>query len=148
MALVNEQAAAEGKPSVGFANPAIYDIGASSLYATCMHDITSGNTTWSGSPNQYYAATGYDLCTGWGSPNGAALINALDNFTVFVNFNYTGSPQNGNYTTPYQTVSQGVAGVTPGGTIKIQTSGTSNETLTISTPCTITATNGAATVGQ
>ena len=69
-ALVNQQAAANGKPGVGFINPAIYAIAAGSNYASCFHDITTGNNTWTGSPNSFYAANGYDLCTGSGHANG------------------------------------------------------------------------------
>jgi subtilisin family serine protease len=29
------------------------------------------------SPDQFFAVAGYDLCTGWGTPNGGGLINAL-----------------------------------------------------------------------
>jgi hypothetical protein len=76
-ALVNQQAAAGGKPSVGFINPAIYALGTGPNYAATFHDITTGNNTTSASPSKYYAVPGYDLCTGWGTPNGAALINAL-----------------------------------------------------------------------
>ena len=77
MALVNQQAAANGNPSAGFINPAIYTIAAESSYSACFHDITTGNNTWSSSPSLFYATTGYDLCTGLGTPNGQNLINAL-----------------------------------------------------------------------
>jgi hypothetical protein len=76
-ALVNEQAAQNGQPPVGFLNPAIYALGQSSLYASCFHDIVSGNNTNDLSPAKFFAVKGYDLCTGWGTPNGQALINAL-----------------------------------------------------------------------
>jgi hypothetical protein len=76
-ALVNEQATNAGLPPMGFLNPALYALGKGSSYAACFHDITSGNNTNSSSPNLYYAVAGYDLCTGWGTPNGAGLINAL-----------------------------------------------------------------------
>ena len=76
-ALANQQAAAGGKPGVGFINPAIYAIAAGSSYAACFHDVTTGNNTWSGSPNSFYATNGYDLCTGLGTPAGQNLINAL-----------------------------------------------------------------------
>jgi hypothetical protein len=76
-ALVNQQAMANGKPSVGLINPAIYGIAAGPDYASCFHDITTGNNTWSGSPDLFYAADGYDLCTGLGTPAGQSLINAL-----------------------------------------------------------------------
>jgi Pro-kumamolisin, activation domain/Divergent InlB B-repeat domain len=76
-ALVNEQAANEGHSPVGFLNPALYYIAKGSDYDNCFHDVTTGDNTWSGSPNLFHAVTGYDLCTGLGTPNGANLINAL-----------------------------------------------------------------------
>jgi hypothetical protein len=77
-ALANQQAATLGQPPLGFFNPALYAIGKSASYTQCFHDITSGNTTNGASgPDRFLAATGYDLCTGWGSPNGSNLINAL-----------------------------------------------------------------------
>jgi subtilase family serine protease len=78
-ALVNQQAAATGEPAVGFINPAVDAIGSSPDYTTCFHDITTGNNTSGSSPNKFYAVPGYDLCTGWGTPNGQKLINALAN---------------------------------------------------------------------
>ena len=71
MALVNQQAIANGNPAVGFVNPSLYNIGVGSSYTTDFHDITSGSN------GTYSAVKGYDLVTGWGSPNGANLINAL-----------------------------------------------------------------------
>jgi kumamolisin len=70
LALANQQAASNGSAAPGFINPAVYTLGLSSGYAAAFHDITSGN-------NGFPATTGYDLDTGWGSPNGAGLINAL-----------------------------------------------------------------------
>ena len=79
MALVNQQGAANGNPSAGFINPAIYTIAAGPGYAASFHDITTGNNTWSSSPNLFYATNGYDLCTGLGTPNGDNLIATLNN---------------------------------------------------------------------
>jgi subtilase family serine protease len=70
LALVNQQSVANGNKTLGFINPTIYTIGAGSSYDTDFHDITSGS-------NGYSATTGYDLATGWGSPNGTALVAAL-----------------------------------------------------------------------
>jgi subtilase family serine protease len=80
MALVNEQTVLNGHPVLGFINPALYTIGLSVDYDTDFHDITSGG-------NNFGATVGYDLSTGWGSPNGSALVNALagsavPNFTI------------------------------------------------------------------
>jgi hypothetical protein len=77
VALVNEQAVANGRPTLGFINPAIYALGLGPNYANCFHDITTGNNTWSESPDNFYAVAGYDLCTGWGTPMGSNLVNQL-----------------------------------------------------------------------
>ena len=76
-ALVNQQATNAGRPSVGFINPAIYAIGKGANYTADFHDITTGDNTWPGSPTLFYATNGYDLCTGWGTPMGQSLIDAL-----------------------------------------------------------------------
>jgi len=72
IAMVNQQAAANGKAPIGFLNPALYTIGTGSNYTFDIHDIRSGTN------GAYSAVTGYDLVTGWGSPKGANLINALN----------------------------------------------------------------------
>ena len=71
LALVNQQSVAHGKSTVGFINPTIYPLGLGSSYSSDFHDIISGSN------GTYSAVTGYDLVTGWGSPNGTGLINAL-----------------------------------------------------------------------
>ncbi len=71
IALVNQQLKANGFSDIGFINPYLYAFGVSSSYGTDFHDITSGKS------GSYSAVTGYDLVTGWGSPNGQGLINAL-----------------------------------------------------------------------
>lgn len=76
-ALVNEQATNSGVAPMGFLNPAIYSIGKSANYTNCFHDIATGNNTNLTVGNMYFAVPGYDLCTGWGTPNGSNLINAL-----------------------------------------------------------------------
>src|SRR5207302_1936955 len=70
LALVNQQSVANGHIAVGFINPSLYAIGEGSSYGSDFHDIVSGS-------NGYSATTRYDLATGWGSPNGTGLINAL-----------------------------------------------------------------------
>lgn len=77
MALVNQQAAQQSLPPVGFANPALYELANESLYPAAFHDVTTGNSTWSSSTNAFFAVPGYDLCTGLGTPAGTNLINAL-----------------------------------------------------------------------
>jgi subtilase family serine protease len=71
LALVNQQSVAHGRSTVGFINPTIYSIGLGTKYGNNFHDITSGNN------GTYLTQKGYDLVTGWGSPNGTGLINSL-----------------------------------------------------------------------
>jgi subtilase family serine protease len=71
IALVNQQLVADGYKTLGFIDPDLYAFGVSSSYGTDFHDITSGKS------GSYSAVSGYDLVTGWGSPNGQGLINAL-----------------------------------------------------------------------
>jgi hypothetical protein len=78
-ALANQLAAASGRSAIGFVNPAIDEIASGAKYSACFHDITVGNNTSSSSPSRFYAAAGYDLCTGWGTPAGNSLIVALGN---------------------------------------------------------------------
>lgn len=78
LALVNEQSVANGRGTVGFINPALYNLGISNKYSSAFHDITSGrNPPASGSGGGFNAVPGYDLMTGWGSPAGVGLINQL-----------------------------------------------------------------------
>jgi kumamolisin len=65
LALINQQL---GSP-VGFVNPLLYQIG-----EAAFEDITSGNN---GTTGTFAAGPGWDACTGLGSPNGAALLSAL-----------------------------------------------------------------------
>jgi len=76
-ALANQQARAGYQPPIGFLNPALYAIGQSAAFAGCFHDVTTGNNTTAASPNKFFAVSGYDLCTGWGTPSGSNLISAL-----------------------------------------------------------------------
>ena len=70
LALANEQAAAKKLPPPGFINPTIYPLGLGKTYHTDFHDITLGG-------NGNFPTKGYDLTSGWGSPNTNGLINAL-----------------------------------------------------------------------
>jgi kumamolisin len=64
VALMNQKLA---KP-VGWLNPLLYGPVAGS---GAFHDITSGNI------GAYAAREGWDACTGWGSPDGSALLATL-----------------------------------------------------------------------
>ncbi len=88
-ALVNQKAASLSQNPVGFINPAIYAIALGGSYASNFHDITTGNNITSQSGGKWSAVTGYDLCTGLGTPNGGALINTLTSGGGGTNYNIT-----------------------------------------------------------
>jgi subtilase family serine protease len=73
VALADQQIANSGSTAyVGFLNPTVYANNApdGTTYTTTFHDITSGKN------EKFSTEKGYDLVTGWGSPQ-AALINNL-----------------------------------------------------------------------
>src|SRR5215469_9532298 len=86
LALVNQQAVANSGHPVGFMNPTLYSIGLGSNYNNNFHDITSGSDGQS-------ATIGYDLATGWGSPNGIGLINSLAGVSSTPGFYLTVTPR-------------------------------------------------------
>lgn len=155
VALINQQAASQGQPPVGFLNPALYQVGEGSTYLSCFHNITNGNNAWTnavshtGTDNLYVATPGYNLCDGWGTPAGASLVDALIGYSgpTFVNFNYSGT-QTGSYAQPFNTLAGGINAVATGGTIFIETAGSSSEKPTITKPMTIVANHGPATIGN
>ncbi|MCU1249811.1 MAG: hypothetical protein JWQ49_2840 [Edaphobacter sp.] len=86
IALVNQQLANNGSSPIGFINPTIYSQNVTSSYDPDFHDITSGTS------GSFSAVPGYDLVTGWGSPN-TGLINALTGSTTQTPaFTLSGSP--------------------------------------------------------
>jgi len=71
LALADQQAVSHGDPTLGFVNPAIYTIGTGRNYTSNFHDILTGSN------GGFSCVAKFDLVTGWGSPNGPALINTL-----------------------------------------------------------------------
>jgi subtilase family serine protease len=122
MALVNQQAVTAGNSTVGFINPAIYAIGEGSNYDSDFHDITSGSNNYV-EQAIFYAVAGYDLVTGWGSPAGQDLINALAP-PAAAGFQLSASPSS-------LTINPGASGTT---TISVRYVGgfTGNVTLSVS----------------
>jgi len=66
-AIINQARATNGLPPLGLLGPKIFPL----LGTGAFRDITSGNN------GAYSAGAGYDLCTGIGVPNVAALVQAL-----------------------------------------------------------------------
>ena len=123
LALVNQQSVANGSSTLGFINPAIYAIGEGSNYDSDFHDIFSGNNN-NGNGKSYNAVIGYDLVTGWGSPNGQNLINALAG-SASPNFTLSDSPGS-------LTITQGGAGGTSTITVNDQNGFSSSVSLAAS----------------
>lgn len=69
LALINQDLKAKGRHEIGFANPALYWMGANqaTLRLKPFHDVTTGNNL------TYDAGTGWDFATGWGSMDAVAL---------------------------------------------------------------------------
>jgi hypothetical protein len=88
LSLANEQANGH---QVGFLNPTIYALGQTSNYDNAFHDIISGNNFNSGSPDMFSDVVGYDLVTGWGSPNDSGLLDALGPAPTGPNFQMSAS---------------------------------------------------------
>lgn len=67
IALINQQL---GR-SLGYLNPILYQNYSQLTQASALHDITDGNN------GSYSAASGWDACTGLGTPDGQNLLTAL-----------------------------------------------------------------------
>jgi subtilase family serine protease len=97
-ALLNEQARKSGFPAVGFLNPALYALGdKQSGQFPYYHTTSSGNNYWSKSKTSFSVKSSgsfnyhYNLCTGWGSPDGSLLLNALATPNVSLKISETSS---------------------------------------------------------
>jgi kumamolisin len=73
VALINQRLTALGKPRAGLLNPLLYQVPSVS---GAFHDIVSGNNDIEGL-GKYKAGTGWDPCTGLGTPDGTLLLKAL-----------------------------------------------------------------------
>lgn len=74
IALMNHSLAQKGGNSVGFLNPFIYGPAGNGAFK----DIVEGNNDIDGTLKKYSARSGWDACTGLGSPDGMKLLHALD----------------------------------------------------------------------
>jgi subtilase family serine protease len=76
VAIANQKA----REPLGFLNERIYGMGKKGLLGTLMHDVTVGTNSLAGSGIPGYSATpGFDLATGWGTPN-SGFIQSLIKF--------------------------------------------------------------------
>jgi hypothetical protein len=78
--IANQLAKAQQKGPLGSANSSLYHVALGSNYSTDFHDIAdnSSNFYYWPTPGPFTAVSGFDLATGWGSPNGGqSLISDL-----------------------------------------------------------------------
>lgn len=109
VSLINQQASANATSAganapLGFLNPTIYSDGQGASYGSIFHDITTGNNEngtscavgtlgcLSNGQQGFDAVTGFDLVTGWGSPNGPSVFDTLFPSTSNANFSMSMSP--------------------------------------------------------
>jgi subtilase family serine protease len=57
---------------LGYLNPRLYQLGGSGALSGLFHDVTTGDNSFAGVPG-FAATPGYDLSTGWGTPNFGTL---------------------------------------------------------------------------
>ncbi|MBI5385934.1 MAG: hypothetical protein HZA90_14745 [Verrucomicrobia bacterium] len=74
-------------------------------------------------------------------------VEWLNSTGYWVDFNYHGSPQDGQFATPFETLAQGLAAVGWGGTLTFKT-GTSRETAHLNKRVALRAYNGPVTIGR
>jgi subtilase family serine protease len=75
-ALANQARGLQGEGPIGWANESLAKIGSQKKTQGAFHDITVGNNALD-SPIGFAAGPGYDLTTGWGTPDVSNLIPAL-----------------------------------------------------------------------
>ncbi|MCP5052713.1 MAG: S8 family serine peptidase [bacterium] len=76
IALINEKREQAGKAPLGFINERLYQL---ARQGGLFNDITQGNNRPTPDYPGYEAAPGFDACSGWGTPIGSKLVEALTN---------------------------------------------------------------------
>jgi kumamolisin len=77
LALINAERRKTGKATVGYLTPVLYwPQGGGTVGSAGCTDVTQGNNT-TAKVGGYRANPGYDAVSGWGTPDGTRLMNAL-----------------------------------------------------------------------
>ena len=129
-------AQAQGGTRLGNINSRLYELGNLQSPNSGLHDVTVGNNINNGIPG-YSAGVGYDLVTGWGSPDIAKLVAAFPGAAA------SSTPIN-------TTVSAGATASAGNFTITNTTSGTlglQSVTINLSSPAIFSSLTLTATVG-
>jgi subtilase family serine protease len=77
IAIADQARGLAAKPKLGYLNNTIYGIAEGAGYSSTFHDITVGNDQLAGTPFGYSAHSGYDIASGWGTPQVGHLVAAL-----------------------------------------------------------------------
>ncbi len=77
IAIADQARGLAAKPRLGYLNGTIYSIAEGAGYSSDFHDITVGNNQLAGTPFGYSAHSGYDIASGWGTPQVGNLVAAL-----------------------------------------------------------------------
>ena len=107
-ALVNQQAATSGQPSVGFINPAIYALGKSGSFSAVFNDITAGNNNTNGIPPSFSPFPAMTFARA-GVPRPAAASLALATPDLFVVTPGSGFAANGPVGGPFSVTAQNLS---------------------------------------
>ena len=79
--------------------------------------------------------------------SGDITVEVLCAEDTWVDFNYAGSPRNGSFSQPYNTLAEGVSKAAWGGVLNFKPAA-SSETALITKPLTLVGPNGTVTIGQ
>jgi hypothetical protein len=119
MSIIDDSSATCQNDPVGLANPALYDLAAST--PSDFNDITTGNNDLNGLNGGHYpAGPGYDMVTGLGTPVGANLAQGLCPRNV-VTVAVSGSQAYGATTDKLTMTNNAPSGVTVSGTLACST---------------------------
>jgi subtilase family serine protease len=77
VAIADQARGLAAKPPLGYLNDRLYAIAESGAYSSDFHDITVGNNQLAGTPFGYSAHSGYDIASGWGTPQVGNLVASL-----------------------------------------------------------------------
>jgi hypothetical protein len=142
-ALVNQQS---NTGPIGFMNPTLYQIGKTpARYANSFHDIQDMSNNNNSCGFGYNAVAGYDLATGWGTPQ-CQLVAQINAPRPRITLGVSSTPQQG------PVICINGQGFTKGGTVNIQYAGVPEQPVIAGTstpqPLTVTSNQAVDTNGN
>ncbi len=124
-------------------------------YARTFSWSNTGVRTGSLSVSTEFSLTGFPSAGGGGSYSLVVVANGISSdpisFSgrVWVDFSYTGTPERGTFSNPYNTFYEGLSAISPGGTLVLKGGHSSSERITnLSGRVTIISVGGSTTIGR